>query len=65
MADEKISFIKFLCDPKYCLYPKTIWGWKLEQKHGGSSAVTNALISSDGYTLQDKNGLNLIPKGSE
>lgn len=61
----EISFIKFVSSPKQPCFPKNIWGWKLAQKQGGGSPVTpvaNVLRSSDGFALQDKNGLNLIPK---
>lgn len=61
-SDSGFSFIKFLVSPDFPYLPKNIFGWRLAQRQGGGSAVTNVLTCSDGYSLQDKNGLYLIPK---
>lgn len=62
---ETVSYIKFLCSPSFYYLPKNVFGWKLAQKRGGGFPVTppiNVLITLDGYILQDKNGLYIIPK---
>lgn len=58
-----IGYIEYLVNPKYHMGKpfRGIIGWKMAQK-GGSADGEPALVSSDGYTLQDVNGLNLIPK---
>lgn len=57
-----IGFIEYLVKPKNHMGKpfRGFIGWKLAQ--GGGDADVSALVSSDGYTLQDVNGLNLIPK---
>lgn len=60
-----IGFIEYLVNPKYHMGNpfRGFIGWKLAQNAGGGGADGEpALVSSDGYTLQDVNGLNLIPK---
>lgn len=61
-----IGYIEYLTNPKYHTIKLfyDIIGWKLAQK-GCSADGEPALVSSDGYTLQDVNGLKLIPKESE
>jgi hypothetical protein len=58
------GFIEYLVNPKYRMEKpfRGFIGWKLAQGGGGGGADVSALVSSDGYTLQDVNGLNLIPK---
>lgn len=62
-GEENIGYIEYLVNPKYHMGKpfRGFIGWKLAQGGEGADGEP-ALVSSDGYTLQDVNGLNLIPK---